>query len=259
VVLAQGGQYFPLAIALDGADNLYIANGFIGDIEELPAGGGAAIVLKQTNGLPLGIAVDSAGNVFAAIASESLIVELPRTQPPSMTFAASAIGAPSSDSPQSFTVQSTDNQALTAISPGFAIGSNSFQQVQGSGTPTDCAAVFSLDPGATCNVSISFIPQTSGGVSSSETFTDNSLNANAAVQAGSLQGGGPIAPTSITINAPSIPYGSNGIVVVTVTSSTGIVTGQLADRSGLVSLSRHIARNPVPNRTDGITGARTWL
>ncbi len=226
-ITLASGSLFPFAIALDAADDIYIANGFADNTVMVPAGGGTPVTLNSY-GTPAGIALDSAGNIYVATGGASVLVEQQRTELPELSFAATAVGTASADSPQSFTVQNIGNQALNAISPGFTIGSKSFQQVAGAGTPADCTSTFSLSPGGRCNVSISFIPLVSGSIVSSESFTDNNLNAPSAIQTGSLQGATGVGATTITITAPAITYGVNGGVQVTVTSPAGTVTGSVS-------------------------------
>jgi hypothetical protein len=117
-----------------------------------------------------------------------------------------AVGSTSSDSPQSVKIQNIGNQPLSAVTPGLNIGAN-FQQVPGSGTPTDCTPSFSLAPGASCNLSISFIPQTAGALQSTAVLTDNTLNATSATQTMTL----------------------SGTATITTTVSMGAATGQYSD------------------------------
>jgi hypothetical protein len=72
--------------------------------------------------------------------------------------------------------ENAGNKALSAFPPGLSIGAN-FEQVDGSGTPADCTADFSLAAGQECNLSISFKPKISNPISSKAVFTDNALNA----------------------------------------------------------------------------------
>jgi hypothetical protein len=90
--------------------------------------------------------------------------------------------------PKSITVQNTGNQSLTAIAPGLSIGEG-FTQA-GSATLEDCTSSFSLAAGASCDLSISFIPKALGSIQSSAVLTDNALNANPAKQSITLTGTG---------------------------------------------------------------------
>ncbi len=82
----------------------------------------------------------------------------------------------STDGAKTATLANIGNQPLTAVAPGLAIGSPDFTQGQ---LAADCTASFSLAPGASCNLDISFAPQSGGATAIRLTLTDNSLNAPA--------------------------------------------------------------------------------
>ena len=162
-------------------------------------------------------------------------MEVQRSQPPTFSFAATAVGSTSTDSPQSVTVQGIGNQSVDNVSPGLTVGSNSFEQVEGSGTPADCTSQFSLNPGATCNLSISFIPQTTGSIVSAATFTDNALNAAVASQSVTLQGTGTRAtqaPAFTSAASTTFTVGTAGSFTVT---ATGLPAPTLSESGALPS------------------------
>jgi hypothetical protein len=76
---------------------------------------------------------------------------------------------------------------LVPIAPGLRV-SKGFALVAGSGTPADCTTDFSLSPGATCNISISFSPGFAGTLAGIALLSDNSINGNPALQTISLAG-----------------------------------------------------------------------
>jgi hypothetical protein len=160
------GLYQPLGVAVDAAGNLFIADANNNRVLEVPAGGGTQTTVGSGLSHPWDVAVDGAGNVFIADGASDRVLEVQRSQPPTFSFAATPVGNTSTDSPQSVTVQNIGNQLLNAVPPGLTVGSNSFVQVTGSGIPADCSSSFSLAPGASCNLGISFIPQTSDSISS---------------------------------------------------------------------------------------------
>src|ERR1039458_9621543 len=151
---------------------------------------------------PYGVAVDGAGDIFVSYNGTNQMVEVNRSQPPSLSFASTNVGGTSSDSPQSVTIQNIGNQPLDAVSPGLVVGTN-FVKVAGSGTPADCTSTFALTPGASCNVSISFEPQTAGNpLTSTAVFTDNALNASpSASQTIALAGTGTQTGTTTAVTA----------------------------------------------------------
>lgn len=107
--------------------------------------------------------MDGAGNVFIADVGNNRVVEVQRSQPPSLSFAATPAGGTSSGSPQSVTVQNIGNQTLNAVTPGLVVTGPNFIQVAGSG---NCTGSFSLAPGGSCSLSISFTPQSGGPLAS---------------------------------------------------------------------------------------------
>jgi sugar lactone lactonase YvrE len=201
------GLYLPTGVAVDGAGDVFISDTGNNRVVEVPAGGGAQTTVGSGLSFPISVAVDGAGNVFVADNENSRVVEVQRSQPPTFSFAPTVVFNTSTDSPQSVTVQNIGNQSLAAFPPGLSIGSNSFVQDFGLSPLKDCYTGFSLTPGTSCNLSVSFIPQTTGSIVSAATFTDNALNTT------------PSASQSITLNGT----GQAGTVNVTVgTSPAGL-------------------------------------
>ncbi len=70
----------PLGIALDGADNVYVADSgpSVSVIYEIPAAGGYATVKSLGSGFssPMGVAVDGSGNVFVADSNNNAVDEI---------------------------------------------------------------------------------------------------------------------------------------------------------------------------------------
>jgi len=188
-------------------------------VVEVPAGGGAQTTVGSGLTGPPGVAVDGKGDVFIADLGNNRVVEVQRSQLPSLSFASTRVGSTSSDSPQAVTIQNIGNQPLDAVTPGLVVTAPNFLQVAGSGTPADCTSSFSLTPGATCDLSISFEPQSVGLLTSTAVFTDNALNASpSASQSIALQGTGTPASQTImfTQNAPSSAvYNSSFMVAAT--------------------------------------------
>ena len=212
----------PQGVTVDGAGDLFIADTYNLRVVEVPAGGGAQTTVNTgiytLSSFPRSVAVDGAGDVFIADTSIAgignyLVLDLQRSQPPSLSFASTVVGSTSSDSPQSVIIQNVGNQPLNALAPGLIVAGPNFVQVPGSGTPPDCSSAFALAPGATCNLSISFQPQSNGNLTGTATFTDNALNANpSATQNIALQGTG-TTTISQTITCSAAPasavYGSS--------------------------------------------------
>jgi hypothetical protein len=164
----------PSAVAVDAAGDVFVADGGFDQngIYEVAAGNGSeSIVVNGPWEVP--IALDAAGNLFFPDVTLATLVEAKDSVPATLSFGKIAVG--STSAPQSVTIQNVGNQPLNAVAPGLIVGTN-FVQVPGSGTPADCTSTFTLAPGASCNLSIVFAPQTAGAINGVATFTDNALN-----------------------------------------------------------------------------------
>jgi sugar lactone lactonase YvrE len=174
----------PLAVAVDAAGNLLVT--MSDGVQEIPAGGGSPVTVDTTS-YPGGVALDGADDLFIANSSQNQVVELQRSQPPALNFPATPVNQASN--PLSITAENVGNQQLNALEGGFAMPPN-FEQVAGSGTPPDCTSIFSLAPGTSCNLSISFDPTRTGLIQGTAEGKDNSLNRNPATQLITLTGTG---------------------------------------------------------------------
>ncbi|HUE03259.1 MAG TPA: Ig-like domain repeat protein, partial [Bryobacteraceae bacterium] len=220
-----GGLNDVEGLAVDAAGNIFIGIAGAGNVIEVAAGSGAQTTLARGLYYPGGVALDGAGDVFIASGSTQ-VLEVQRSQAPSLSFASTNVSSTSSDSPQSVTIQNIGNQPLGAVSPGLAVTGPNFVKVAGSGTPADCTSSFALTPGASCNISISFEPQTAGPLTSTAVFTDNALNASPpASQSIALTGSATqqVPTINVTQVSPSSEvYGQNSAATVTaVLSWTG--------------------------------------
>jgi sugar lactone lactonase YvrE len=178
------GLAYPNAVAVDAAGNVFILNE--SGVEEVPAAGGSPTTVA-TASYAYGIALDGAGDLFIAATNQNQVVEVQRSQPPVLNFPTTPVNQASN--PLSITAENVGNQQLNALEGGFSMPPN-FEQVAGSGTPPDCTSTFSLAPGTSCNLSISFTPTTTGAIQGTAEGKDNSLNRNPATQLITLTGTG---------------------------------------------------------------------
>jgi sugar lactone lactonase YvrE len=221
--LPAHGLNEPYGVAVDGAGDVFIAD-FRNQrvVEVTPAGVQTTV---PTSGLSYfeGVALDAAGDLFIADTDHNQVVELGRGQPPSLSFATTAPGDTSGDSPQSVTIENIGNAPLTAAS--LSVAAN-FAQVPGTGTPADCTASFSLAPGASCDLSISFTPQTTGSFQGSVVLTDNALNENPAKQSIALAGSSRQISQTITFTGlpTTVTYGAGPYTLKATASSELPVT-----------------------------------
>ena len=209
--------WHPTGVAVDGAGNVYIAGNADCRIREVVAATGSieTIAGTVTGGFsgdggpatsaefsdPVGMALDGAGNVYASDAGNQRIRSINVTES-SATFATTAAGSTSTDSPQTVTVENIGNADL--IITGVAYPTD-FPE-DGTG-PGDCTSTTSLSPAGTCTLTIDFSPLASSLISSSTSLsesisvTDNSLNSGAAVQ--SLNVSGTATTTQAMLTSPA--------------------------------------------------------
>jgi sugar lactone lactonase YvrE len=192
---------FSYGIALDAAGDLFVADFGNQLIFEVPAGGGAPRTIASGLDQPQGITLDATGNVyFSHFASHQVISELRRAQYPNHTFATTIVGTVSSDSPQIFTIGNGGNKPLS-FSRLLLEQNPDFARETGPGTPADCESSFSLAPGGSCDLSISFMPTKEGPLTGTVLMNDNDLNAGIATQMIFLAGTG--TPSGASINFAS--------------------------------------------------------
>jgi len=212
-VINGQGLDFPYGVAVDAADNLYIADANNRIVVVPPNGGAPSQFLPVANGAglndPIGIALDGAGDLFIGDSLNNRVVEVVRSEPPAINFAATSPGVPSSDSPKTVAVENLGNAALTfpppstgnnpTIASNFTLSSTvaSACQLIASGASQSGT----LAAGATCQLAISFQPAAGGTIYGALTLTDNTLNAAApsyATQTIALSGDAPVASLSAT-------------------------------------------------------------
>ena len=225
---ANNGLAHPEYVAVDSSGNVYVVDYQNDRVlkETLSAGGYTQSIIANAvnNGLSYigGVAVDGSDNVYIADTGNVRVLKEDFADPPSLTFAFTAIGSTSSDSPQSVTVENIGNLPLDAVAPGLAFTSPSFAQVAGPATQVDCTSTFALAPGADCNISISFTPKTLGSISGSLVLTDNALNVSGATQTVSLTGTGKATPiVTVTPSSSSVTTVQALSVTVNVSGGSG--------------------------------------
>ena len=248
-VLFNSGLSAPAGVAVDNVGDVFISDtGNKRVLVELLSGGSYTQSVVPISGLgsPQGIAVDASGNLFVADATSGNVIKLAMGSAPSLTFASTAAGSTSSDSPQTVTVENLGNAPLAFTVP--ATGNNpsiSTNFTLDSSGNTACplltpsaSAAGTLAAGSTCTLPISFTPASSGSISGSLVLTDNTLNVPASSQTIPLNGVGTatgnlvLSPTTIafgnqTENTTTQPYqqisvqntGSTPITLTSITAS----------------------------------------
>jgi CSLREA domain-containing protein/uncharacterized repeat protein (TIGR02543 family) len=216
-----GGFAGPYSVAVDSSGNVYVADTYNNAVKEMPPGcASASCVTALGTGFfhPAGIAVDGLANIYVGDTFNNAVDELNGAIPPSLSFANTAIGSQSSDSPQTVTLRNIGNSPLTfpvpmtgedpSVSTNFALDS-----------ATTCPEVLTsssagtLAAGATCALAVDFIPTTAGWISGTAVLTDNNLNASNATQTILLNGTGlePTVSVAIGTSPAGLSFSINGI------------------------------------------------
>ena len=241
--VVSSGLSAPAGVAVDDVGNLYISDtGNQRVLKETVSSGPTytqSVVLSSGLGSPQGLAVDASGNLYIADATNKVIVKLTMATPPSLTFASTAVGSTSSDSPQTVTLENIGTAALSFPIPGTgnnpAISANFSLNSSGS---TACPLLSSssstagtLAANATCTLPISFTPTANGSISGSLILTDNNLNTSGATQTISLSGNGASNPAVSLLPNP-VAFGNQ---IVGTTSSPSKVVVLMNTGSGTLS------------------------
>jgi sugar lactone lactonase YvrE len=235
VTTLGGGFNGPAGVMVDGNGNIYIGDTNNGAVKQMPAVcGSASCVATLGSGfsLPQGVAADGSGNVFISDTGDSAVVKLDFADAPSLSFASTAVGSTSGDSPQAVTMTNIGNASLTfplpatglnpSIAAGFTIGSSSTcPQLSSSSTAA------TLAPGASCTNLISFTPTAVGSIGGSLFMTDDHLNAAApgyATQSTALSGTATVGTPTITFSVSDHTFGDAAFPVTATSNSTGALT-----------------------------------
>jgi streptogramin lyase len=234
VVTLGGGFNQPVGVMVDGNGNIYIGDTNSNAVKQMSASCASAscvVTLDSSFNHPQGVAVDGSGNVYVADSGNTAVKELDFADPPSLNFTSTAVGATSSDSPQTVTVTNIGNAALTfpvpatglnpSIAAGFTLGGSTCPQL------TSTSSAGTLAPGAFCTNSISFTPTAIGPSGGSLAITDDHLNAGApiyATQSIALSGTATVGTPTISFTVPNHTYGDAAFTVSATSNSTGTFT-----------------------------------
>jgi len=199
-VLPASGLNMPYGIALDGTGLLYIADDNNNRIVMLtPAGAQSTVlsgmVLGPNLSQPLAVAVDSSENLYVSDTGNGRLLKVNRTIVPRFSFVATQVGATSSDSPKTLTLNNVGNVNLTfpvpvtgmnaSISANFTLGSSTTCPVLST-----ASAAATLATGTSCNYAVSFAPSSAGTVNGSLVITERAPNTSTAAQVVQLSGAG---------------------------------------------------------------------
>jgi sugar lactone lactonase YvrE len=212
----------PQGVAVDGSGNLYIADSGHRRVVEVTVAGTASVVQTpgQTIGTTMfGVTVDANGNIFAVDWANNRVMKVD-VSGATLSFANTAIGSTSSDSPKTATVTNLGNQPLVfSASPSYT---TEFSENTSDANP--CAATTSLNPGEVCDISMSFIPQTGGSRSTNVLVTNNHLNGTDVTQTVAVSGTGIKGTPVIAVDSSANPVALSDSVTLTATVTSSSLT-----------------------------------
>ena len=239
----------PISIALDQAGSLYILDLYHDRVRKVTPDG--IITTVAGNGItgktgdngpatsaefnnPQGIAVDAASNLYVADLNNNVVRKVDVADPPSLTFASTAVGQ--SSATQTVMIENHGNLplAFTAITPANATLDSSV---------TTCSLSAAVPPGASCVLGVQFAPQMAGAlVAGSVVLTDNAASSPQTI---TLSGPAAQAKQSTTVSVgsslnPSV-YGNSVQFTATVSWATGgPPTGTVSFMDGNASLGNGV-------------------
>lgn len=208
----------PAAVRVDSTGNIYIVdkganvlrmvNARSGSISTI-AGSGAhrysgdgGLATSASLADPMGLAIDTSGNIYIADYTNNVVRELVLTAVPSMCFDSTLIGQASSTS--SFSVMNTGNATLSITKVSLPSG---FTQMP-SGS-TDCSVSSTVAPGAACTIAVAFTPATSGSASGTLGIATSSASAAGASQSIALAGTGIMGQVpAMTLSSSTVTFGN---------------------------------------------------
>ena len=251
----DAGLSLPADIAVDATGNLFIADtGNNRIVKETPWNGSyiQTVVPSQPLSYPTQVAIDQTGNVYIvdsepqASTHNLLIQQLLKenySAPPNVTFAATAPGVASSDSPRTVLITNNGTAALNFSSVRYYSDFPETTQLPGA-----CTSSTSVPPGANCALTINFKPESLPSnddnpflVRGNVALVSNTLNSAATSQTIVLFGQETRAANSVYISSTPNPSrsGSSVSFVAAVAGSTAgpVPTGSVKFFSGATTLA----------------------
>ncbi len=243
------GLLYPYGVAIAPSGDVLIADTVNHRIlEETPSGGSYTQSVVQSGMTPYGVQMDGQGTLYVPDANSASVWEIVSTQPPSLSFAPTNVGATSSDSPQTVTAKNAGNASLNFAVPGTG---NNPAVTSGyslsSGNEGNCPLVASggtaqpLPPGQSCTMPVSFQPVAVGADPGSLTLLDNNLNASSSPgnsQTVPLSGQGQLAVATVALvsNANPVLLDNPILLTATVSAVSGTPTGSVSFYDGTTLL-----------------------
>jgi sugar lactone lactonase YvrE len=249
------GWFLPFAMAVDGDGNLYVVDYDQASVyKETPSNGGYIQTTMTSDFYTVnvgfqGVAVDPKGNLYVTDddVPEFFIVDF--SDPPALTFANTAYGSTSADSPQTVSVTNLGNADLTFSQLTYP--SDFPQSASGS---NNCTLTTQLGSQANCNLPINFLPlePLDGNVTlalkEALTLTTNTQNTSATQQQLSVSGTEiePFAATPVlapgqgeytTVQSVTITDATPNSTIYYITNANGTPTTKSTVYTGAITVS----------------------
>jgi sugar lactone lactonase YvrE len=229
----------PLAIAVDAAGNLYIADtgnarlrrvdAASGVIETIAGSGRAGFsgdggsATQATLEEPSGVSMDALGRIVIADQTAGAVRAIAPQPPAPLSFGNSSVGCGVTEA-QTVELANTGNLPLNLSALAAPVD---FPLVNNGGAT--CVANGAQAAGSVCAMSFVFAPTAPGSMQESASVTDNTLNIAGSVQGIQMSGVGEplnvLATTTTVFIAPvTLAYGAPLTLTATVTSAQGPVT-----------------------------------
>jgi len=238
------GLSYPLDVAVDGTGNVYIADYGNGRVLKETLSGSSYAQSMISRGLsgPEGVAVDGAGNAYLTNSGAGVVWKEDFADAPALTFATptTAGSMDSADGAQAVTVENAGNAELTFSGLSYP---TDFPESGGS----DCSLSTPLAAGASCPLTVRFVPASSGPIADFLVLNDNSLNNPGTTQSIALTGTGVPAfakygfaglPSGLALGTPqSFTLTAENSSGATLTSYTGTAQLSSSDRKAVFSLT----------------------
>ena len=249
---------YPGGVAVDATGDLYIADTNNNIIREVTAGiittvaGNGTAALNGNDGpatgaelnQPNGLSLDGNGNLYIADTNNNVVRKVNVSGTPALSFATTAAGSTSTDSPKTVTIKNLGNEALIfesdpSISSNFGLESST------------CSNTDTIAAEDTCSVAVSFSPTVSGDpLAGSLVLTDNALNATSPAYTTQSVGLSGIALGGLPAVTTLSPY-----YALVGTSPTITITGSNFTRASAVQFGMYQASSFTVNSDTKITAA----
>lgn len=229
----------PLAVTVDAAANLYIADATNAVIRRVDAASGGIETIAGSNqqgfsgdgggataaalSAPSGVAVDALGQVIVADQTNDSLRSITAIPPAELNFGTTTTGCGSTP-PQTVELANVGNETLNvsalAVPVDFALITNSANK---------CVGNIAQAAGSVCSMTYVFQPTAPGILQETASLTDNTLNIPNSIQGIEMIGTGePLnviaTTTTVTATPTSLAYGAAVVITATVTSAQGPVT-----------------------------------